>query len=89
LVLVLVLVPMLMLVLALMLLRLGCRGLLRERWLLLGIVRVSRGIPLVVCVMGSSHTVQHGMTAEIVRSKLDHCRHWGRVPQIGVLISLI
>jgi hypothetical protein len=45
--------------------------------LLLGIVGVPRGIRLVVGVVRSSHTVQHGMTAKVVRSKLDHCRHLG------------
>lgn len=41
---------------------------------------MSGGISLVVAVMWSRHAVdvQHGMTAKVVRSKVDHCRHWGR-----------
>ncbi len=45
--------------------------------LLLGVVGVPWGIGLMVGVMRSSHTVQHGMTAKIARSKVNHCRHLG------------
>ena len=45
--------------------------------LLLGIVWVPWDVPFVVGVVRSSHTVEHGMTAEILGSKLDHCRHLG------------
>ena len=51
--------------------------------LFLCIVGMPWGIRLVVGVMRSSHTVQHGMTAKIARSKLDHCRHWGNMPLTG------
>jgi len=81
----LVLVLVLVLALALMLV-LMVRWLRRHRllWMLfLRVVGMPRGVRLVVGVMGSSHTVHHGMTAKFVRSKLNHCRHWGSVPQIG------
>jgi hypothetical protein len=38
---------------------------------------LSWDVPFVVGVVRSSHTVEHGMTAEILGSKLDHCRHLG------------
>lgn len=48
--------------------------------MLWSVVPMSGGISLVVAVMWSRHAVdvQHGMTAKVVRSKVDHCRHWGR-----------
>jgi len=65
----------LLLMLVVLMLVLRLQGLL-GKMLFLGIVRrMPRGIRLVVGVMRSSHTVQHGMTAKIVRSKLNNCRH--------------
>lgn len=69
------------LLLLLLLLRLVVMWLWRRRlcvMLLVGIVCVPRGVPFVVGVVRSSHTVHHGMTAEILMRVVGHCsRHLG------------
>jgi hypothetical protein len=50
--------------------------------LFLGIVPMPEGIwVMIVVVMRSSHTVQQGMTAKLVRGEIDGCRHWASYAQ--------
>lgn len=55
----------------------------------LWVIRMPWGIRLMVGMMRSSHTVQHGTTAKIVRSKLDHRRHWGGSATNRQLIPMV